>query len=249
MGQVRKNPDVSDSFSSIRSVGKGKNGFSENRTPRGSLRPGAGLVLCTLWLFGLPGCATNKDLQRLRTEVEQDLSTVKQDLQGVRTELRGLSARQEEKLAQVRSDVHASLERLREQVTALGKLREDLENVRADVALLKPLGMVLDSVQERLEATHGVIEKLKAEAQTHQAAIAKLEGNIQDVQALQEEIAKETQRVEAVIGEIGEGIIERLRMEMTFAKDRIQQLEQVLNQFPVGKDRENTKAAISPTPG
>lgn len=92
--------------------------------------------------FTLYACATNKDLQILRTEAGQKVSTLSQDLRSVRTESRELSDRQAASMAEVRGDIRTGLDRLQEQVTALENVRQKLENVRADIALLKPLGMV-----------------------------------------------------------------------------------------------------------
>lgn len=225
---------------------------------------------CAGWvtlLLLVTGCATPRDLEELRSDVraqvtasqsrmDSELGTTKNQLDAVARKVGSLEEKvdelrtiQQASVAEVRQDMKVAIEDFQQQVAALEKVRQQLEDVRTDVALLKPLGMALDSVQERIEATQGIVESLKQEAQTHQTSIAQLAGDVQAVHDAQAKITQETERLSLVVKEVGEGVIERLRMEMNFARDRVKQLEQVLNQYPRPERQEGPTISTTPPPG
>lgn len=218
-------------------------------------------------LFIVTGCASTQDLRKLETQTahqlketqqhieqqrsrhSQDMQVVKQEVQEVRQDLRQLTAQHQTQLWEVQSQVKSGLKRLDQQVDALEKVWRELENVRTDVSLLKPLGIALDKVQERLETAHGVLKALKAETAAQRETVSTLEGNVQDIQALQEYLQSATERLRAVVGEIGEEIVQRLNLEMNYARDRLHQLEQVLDRLPVGENAGKSKAIHVAPPG
>lgn len=216
-----------------------------------------------VWL--LAGCVTNKDLETLRTDIGQQLVMTKeelakrtrenqekiaaldQSLQTVHTQLQQLSARQQTELSAVRKDVDTALTQLDEHRATLTKVRQELERVRTDLALLKPLGIALENVQARLDTTHSLVNALKAETESQRETIAQLGEEVQDVRAAQEAIQQETEHVKAVVEEIGAELVQRLRLELNYARERLHQLEQVLNRFPKKERAGEPKAIHGPS--
>jgi chromosome segregation ATPase len=213
------------------------------------------------------GCASTKELHKLETQLEhqlqethqqieqqrarhsQDLQVVEQGVQAVRQDLRQLSAQHQVQFSEAQAQVNSGLKRLDQQGDALEKVWRELENVRTDMSRLKPLRRVLDQVQEQLETTDGVINALKTDTAAQKATISKLEGSMLDIQALQKHLQGATDRLRAVVGEIGEGMVQRLKLEMRYARDRLYQLEQVLDHWPVEEKDENSNVFHMVPPG
>lgn len=227
-----------------------------------------GIAGAILVLWFMTGCVTSKDLDAVRVSLQEELTAtrtqmergdqanqekieaVAQDLQSVQTKLEDLSQAQQSGLATIRQEMKSSLSRLQDQVAELSQVRQELEAVRADIALLKPLGMALDAVQERLDAANAVIASLQTETEKHRTLLEGLEGKVQDIHALQEHISQETQQLRDLVQLIEQGVIHRLQIEVNLARDRIHQLQQVLDQFPhTTKDKDAAKVHLPKQPG
>ena len=140
--------------------------------------PGAihwGLV----WLAVLlaPGCATTKDLDTLRAQLNDQVAVVQSDA---------------------------------------AQSRQAVDALKTDVTLIKSIGVAVDSLKSRFDA-----------------AQAALQG-----------VTKETERLRMSIGSVEQGMMHQLQMEMMLARERIKQLEQIIESLqksnPAEKDKEGT---------
>lgn len=105
--------------------------------------------------------------------------------------------------------------------TEAAQSRQAVESVKADILLLKSLGIAVDNLKARLDASQGTLQG----------------------------VAKETDRLRLSVGSLEQGLLHELHMEMTLARERVKQLEQLLESLKksglVEKDKD---AAVTPKP-
>jgi len=231
-------------------------GFKAQWMTRNSLLPGRVqesrwlCLFCFLLLGALvPGCATKKDLKVVEQHVQERINSARAEFvqqhqsHGERIDhldneflqlQKGFQDFQEEQhstLVRVQEGMDASIGQLQAKVAELTKVRQELQEVRTDVALLKPLAMALDAIQERLDATTAVIKSLEKEAQEHRSLIVGIEGNVHELTELQTGISSETKQLKTVVGDLSQGVVEGLRIEIETAQNRIQKLQTMLDQI------------------
>ncbi len=79
--------------------------------------------------------------------------------------------------------------------------RQAVEALKADILLLKSLGIAVDNLKSRLDAAQGTLQG----------------------------VAKETDRLRMSVGSLEQGTVHQLQMEMTLARERVKQLEQLID--------------------
>jgi chromosome segregation ATPase len=128
-------------------------------------------------------------------------------------------------LQEVRTDVGNQLSGMRSDLT---QFREGLESMRSDVALLKSLGVAVDTVKGRVDTIQGTVQGLQSEADSHRSAISTLRSDFREVKVAHEGVVRETDRLRVTVGSIEQGMIHQLQVEVNLARERIKQLEQVI---------------------
>jgi chromosome segregation ATPase len=153
------------------------------------------------------GCATTKDLDTLRGQVN-------------------------DQVAAVRSEASQS--------------RQAVDALKADVTLLKSLGVAVDSLKSRLDSQQTTVQALQTEAESHRTTLGNLRVDFKEFRVAHEGVAKETDRLRMSVGSIEQGMMHQLQMEVTLARERIKQLEQVIESLqrsgPAEKGKEGTPA-------
>jgi chromosome segregation ATPase len=107
---------------------------------------------------------------------------------------------------------------LNDQVTAVrndvAQSRQAVDVLKTDVTLIKSIGIAVDSLKSRFDA----------------------------VQAALQGVAKETDRLRMNVGSLEQGMMHQLQMEVTLARERVKQLEQIIESLqknnPAEKDKE-----------
>ncbi|WP_447862953.1 hypothetical protein [Nitrospira calida] len=128
-------------------------------------------------------------------------------------------------LQEIRTDVSNQLSVLR---TDIAQVRQGLETTKADVALLRSLGMVVDAMKGRLDGIQTTVQGLQTESESHRTAISTIRGDFREFKVAHEAVAKETDRLRGVVGSLEQGMIFQLQVEVNLARDRIKQLEQII---------------------
>jgi len=102
-------------------------------------------------------------------------------------------------------DLDALQTQLSEQVAAVrveaAQSRQAVETLKMDILLLKSLGIAVDNLKNRFDATQTTLQG----------------------------VAKETDRLRTNVGALDQGITHQLQMEMTLARERVKQLEQLID--------------------
>ena len=106
--------------------------------------------------------------------------------------------------------------------------RQSVEALKTDVTLLKSLGVAVDTMKGRLDGLQATVQALQTEAESHRAALTSLRDDFKDVKVAHEGVARETDRLRMSVGSIEQGMIHQLQTEVTLARERIKQLEQVI---------------------
>ncbi len=158
-----------------------------------------------LWLAVLlvSGCATTKDLDALRVQLNDQMTTV-------------------------RSEAAQS--------------RQAVDALKTDVTLLKSLGVAVDSLKSRLDIALATLQSLQTESESHRTTLGNLRVDFKEYRAAHEAVARETDRLRMSVGSLEQGMLHQLQMEVTLARERIKQLEQVIESLqksaPVEKGKE-----------
>jgi outer membrane murein-binding lipoprotein Lpp len=135
------------------------------------------------------GCATSKELDQLRSQVN-------------------------DQIAVVRSDVVQS--------------RQAVDALKTDVTLLKSLGVAVDSLKSRVDGMQNTVQALQTEADSHRTTLGNLRVDLKEFKVAHEGVAKETDRLRMSVGSLEQGMMHQLQMEVTIARERIKQLEQMI---------------------
>ncbi len=155
----------------------------------------------------MSGCATSKELDALRGQVGDQVTTIRAEV---------------------------------------GQARQSVEALRTDVTLLKSLGVALDAVKSRVDVMHTSLQSLQSEAESHRTTLSNLRGDFREFKVAHEGVAKETDRLRTTVGSIEAGMIHQLQVEVNLARERIKQLEQVIEALqktpPPAKDKEGAAA-------
>jgi septal ring factor EnvC (AmiA/AmiB activator) len=109
---------------------------------------------------------------------------------------------------------------LSEQVAAVrveaAQSRQAVEALKTDILLLKSLGIAVDNLKNRFDATQTTLQG----------------------------VAKETDRLRTNVGALDQGLAHQLQMEMTLARERVKQLEQLIDSLKksglIEKDKSET---------
>ncbi len=134
------------------------------------------LSLAVIWLVSMAatGCATNKDVDALRAEVDDQVATIRSDT------------------VQTRQGVEAM------KVDA-AQTRRDVEAVKADVVQVKALSVAVNSLKSRLDSVQSTVQELQTDAGTQRTTL-----------------------------------IQQLQVEVTLARERIKQAEDLIDQLKKG---------------
>lgn len=143
-------------------------------------------------------------------------------------------------------ELEALRSQLGDQITMLrsdvGQARQSVEALRTDVTLLKSLGVALEALKGRVDGMQASLQSLQSEAETHRATLNNLRGDFREFKVAHEGIAKETDRLRTAVGSIEAGMIHQLQVEVNLARERIKQLEQVMETLqkttPPAKEKE-----------
>lgn len=153
----------------------------------------------------ITGCATTKDLDTLRAQMN-------------------------DQVAAVRSDAAQS--------------RQAVEALKTDVVLLKSLGVAVDSLKNRLDGVQSTVQGLQTESDSHRTTLGNLRVDFKEFRVAHESVAKETDRLRMSVGSLEQGMMHQLQMEVTLARERIKQLEQVIESLqksgPVEKGKDGS---------
>ena len=163
-----------------------------------------------LWLAMLliSGCATTKDLDTLRAQLNDQMTAV-------------------------RSDAAQS--------------RQAVDALKTDVSLLKSLGVAVDSLKSRLDVAQASLQGLQTESDSHRTTLGNLRVDFKEYRVAHEAVAKETDRLRMSVGSLEQGMLHQLQMEVTLARERIKQLEQVIESLQKSAPAEKGKeGAASP---
>ena len=163
-----------------------------------------------LWLAMLlvSGCATTKDLDTLRAQLNDQMTTV-------------------------RSDAAQS--------------RQAVDALKTDVSLLKSLGVAVDSLKSRLDVAQASLSSLQTESDSHRTTLGNLRVDFKEYRAAHEAVARETDRLRMSVGSLEQGMLHQLQMEVTLARERIKQLEQVIESLQkISPAEKGKEGAASP---
>lgn len=131
--------------------------------------------------------------------------------------------------------------------TEVGQTRQSVDALRTDVTLLKSLGVALEAVRGRVDGMQTSLQSLQAEAESHRTTLGNLRVDFREFKVAHEGVAKETDRLRTTVGSIEAGMIHQLQVEVNLARERIKQLEQVIESLqktpPPAKEKEG-----APTP-
>ncbi len=147
-----------------------------------------GIGLFTLFMLS-SGCATTKDLDQLRTQLSDQLTTVRAES---------------------------------------AKSAQAVDTLRTDVSLLKSLAVAVETVKGRVDGVQTAVQGLQSEAESHRAALGNLRGDFREFKVAHEGIARETDRLRVSVGSLEQGMMHQLQTEVNLARERIKQLEQVI---------------------
>ncbi len=143
----------------------------------------------------------------------------------------------------LRSQVGDQVAALRSDV---GQARQSVDTLRTDVTLLKSLGVALDAVKGRVDGMQASLQSLQSKAESHRTTLSNLRGDFREFKVAHEGVAKETDRLRTTVGSIEAGMIHQLQVEVNLARERIKQLEQVIEALqktpPPAKDKEGAAA-------
>lgn len=128
-------------------------------------------------------------------------------------------------LQELRTDMSNQLSAMR---TDMAQVRQGLEATKADVALLRSLGVAMDAMKGRLDGIQTTVQGLQTEAESYRTAISTIRGDLREFKVAHEAVAKETDRLREVVGSLEQGMIFQLQVEVNLARDRIKQLEQII---------------------
>lgn len=117
-------------------------------------------------------------------------------------------------------DLDALQTQLNEQVAAVRveatQSRQAVEALKTDILLLKSLGIAVDNLKNRFDATQTTLQG----------------------------VTKETDRLRMSVGSLEQGLVHQLQMEVTLARERVKQLEQLIESLKkiglVEKDKDGT---------
>ena len=154
-----------------------------------------------------PGCATTKDLDMLRAQVN-------------------------DQVAAVRSDAAQS--------------RQAVDALKTDVMLLKSLAVAVDSLKSRVDAAQATMQGLQTESDSHRTILGNLRVDVKEFRVAQEGVAKETDRLRMSVGSLEQGMMHQLQMEVTLARERIKQLEQVIESLRKSVPAEKLEGTAMP---
>jgi chromosome segregation ATPase len=146
------------------------------------------LAVISLVSMVATGCATSKDVNALRAEVNNQVATIRSDVAQTRQGVEAVKV----DAAQTRRDVEA----VRVDAT---QTRRDVEAVKADVVQVKALGVAVNSLKSRLDGVQWTVQELQTEAGTQRTTL-----------------------------------IQQLQVEVTLARERIKQAEELIDQLKKG---------------
>lgn len=128
-------------------------------------------------------------------------------------------------LDQLRAQVNDQISAVRSDAA---QSRQAVDALKTDVTLLKSLGVAVDSLKSRLDGLQSTVQALQTEAESHRTTLGNLRVDFKEFKVAQEGVAKETDRLRMSVGSLEQGMMHQLQMEVTLARERIKQLEQMI---------------------
>lgn len=102
----------------------------------------------------------------------------------------------------------------------------------------------MDSLKSRLDVAQATLQGLQTESDSHRTILGNLRVDFKEFRVAHEGVARETDRLRMSVGSLEQGMMHQLQMEVTLARERIKQLEQVIESLqksgPADKGREGT---------
>lgn len=124
--------------------------------------------------------------------------------------------------------------------------RQAVELLKTDVVLLKSLGVAVDTLRSRLDAVQMTGQALQTEVETHRAMLNNFRVDFKEFRVAHEGVAKETDRLRMSVGSLEQGMLHQLQTEITLARERIKQLEQVIENLQKTSPAEKGKEGTAP---
>lgn len=152
------------------------------------------------------GCATTKDLDTLRAQLNDQVMAA-------------------------RSDAAQS--------------RQAVDALKTDVILLKSLGVAVDSLKSRLDVAQATLQGLQTESDSQRTTLGNLRVDFKEFRVAHEGVARETDRLRMSVGSLEQGLMHQLQMEVTLARERIKQLEQVIESLQKSAPAEKGKGGTA----
>ena len=161
-----------------------------------------------LWLALLlvSGCATTKDLDVLKAQLNDQMTTVRNDA---------------------------------------AQSRQAVDALKTDVSLLKSLGVAVDSLKSRLDVAQASLQNLQTENDSHRTTLGNLRVDFKEYRAAHDAVVRETDRLRMSVGSLEQGMLHQLQMEVTLARERIKQLEQVIESLQKSAPAEKGKEGVA----
>jgi outer membrane murein-binding lipoprotein Lpp len=163
--------------------------------------------LALVGMVVITGCVTTKDLDQLRTYVNNQVSVIRNDT---------------------------------------AQSRQAVEALKVDVTLLKSLGIAVDSLKSQLEGMQATIQALQTDMESHRTTLDDLRIDFKEFKVAHEGVAKETDRLRMSVVSLEQGMMHQLQIEVTLARERIKQLEHMIERLqqatPPEKEKEGSAA-------
>jgi exonuclease VII large subunit len=122
--------------------------------------------------------------------------------------------------------------------------RQAVDALKTDVVLLKSFGVAVDSLKNRVDVSQAMLQGLQTGSDPHRTTLDNLRVDFKEFRVAHEGIAKETDRLRMSVGSLEQGMMHQLQMDVTLSRERIKQLEQVIESLqkkrPVEKSKEGT---------
>lgn len=176
---------------------------SKNRSASDFIRWGLVSLAVPLAL----GCATTRDLDMLRAQLNDQVAAARNDA---------------------------------------AQSRQAVDALKTDVILLKSLGVAVDSLKSRLDVAQATVQGLQTESDSHRTTLGNLRVDFKEFRVAHEGVAKETDRLRMSVGSLEQGMVHQLQIEVTLARERIKQLEQVIESLQKSGPANTGKEGIAP---
>ena len=97
----------------------------------------------------------------------------------------------------------------------------------------------------RSDAAQATLQGLQTESDFHRTILGNLRVDFKEFRVAHEGVAKETDRFRMSVGSLEQGMMHQLQMEVTLARERIKQLEQVIEGLQKSAPAEKSKGGTA----